>query len=360
MTTAPLRTLPPFYCPIGPAISPKAAVLEQRAVSWIAEMGLSSGTPELDCFIGTHAAEAVCRMVPDADNEDRMLLFALWIYWAFSWDDGNERRSRDLGTTGMVEQVSRMLAVMEAPGSRLLGADPHATAMADIMRRLHDTATPTQVQRFIAAHRRWLLAEVWDIANHERGVLPSLDDFTVIRLGTAGGEIALTWLEIAAGPEIPGDELNSLPVRAAIEAATLVTGWDNDIYSHIKEQIQGTTGQGSFNIIKVLTHHNHCTLEQALTETIAIRDRTLTLFLKLSHHLKHHCSHELSDFLDNLAHAIRANIEWSANAPRYIGNANPISIQWAQHPSDTTPTAPNISSITWWWAQLGSRCGAHA
>src|SRR5262249_5107351 len=127
------------------------------------------------------------------------------------------------------------------------------------------------------------------------------------------------FIEIANGIEVPGEQLYSDVVQAATEAAGSIVGCDNDLLSYAKEDGQESP---ALNIVHVLAHHNHCTVQQAAADEQAIRDRIMTLFLGLRRKIAGGADPVLRRYLDGLGHYIRSNIQWSNTAPRYASPRN--------------------------------------
>ncbi|PJM97977.1 hypothetical protein CG740_38020 [Streptomyces sp. CB01201] len=339
--------LPAFYCPVEPAIHPRAAALEAQALTWIDSMGLCAGPEERDRMLGSNAAEAVCRISPHAENEDLLLISVLWHYWGFSIDEQHEGTLRSVD---LIDLAARLMGCLEAPGSRLLGDNPHAYALEDIVRRIAQACPVTQVHRFENGLRRWLLGVLWETANRERKIIPTLDEFLVQRLSTSGGAPVFALTEIVNGMELDGHVVDSPRVRTAVEAVTLVTSLDNDLYSYAKEH--HVAHEAAQDAVTVMARHYRCDIPRAVDHVVALRDQAMELFLRLRRSLLDHAEPALARFLDDLGHAIRANIDWSATAPRYVGTGAPQPVRWAPGPTVNGIAAP--ASIAWWWSQDGT------
>ncbi len=349
-----------FYCPIRPAIHPQADLLERRAIAWLDEFGVYRDDLDRARGLDTRSAEFICRVCPNADQEG-LLLFIEWIYWNFTMDDNRyDTGSAATRTADIVDFNCRLIRSVEASRTGLLGIDPLAPGTEDLANRIRAYATPVQFRRLIDALRHWLHGEAWQASNTERGIMPSVADFAVQRLGSIGMMIFAAFIEIANGIEIPGEQIYSLPVQAATEAIGLIVGWDNDILSYAKNSGQDVLEQ---NIINVLVHHKQCSVRQALTDAVAIRDRVMTLFLRLRKQISRDAGPELRRYLDDLGHFVRSTIEWSETAPRYahpIGSTATSSMKstwgvtFTDVPSDPSTEAPPIASIAWWWDQVDS------
>lgn len=342
---APIR-LRPFYCPVDAAIHPDVARVEQRAIGWIDSIGLYDDEHERKRLLGTKSAEFYARLAPYA-QEDGLQTAVRWVYWGFVFDDVRCDAGAYSGDPeAFLAMAGTVQRALEAPWREVVD-DRFAVSLQDIGRGMAECATPVQVRRFADAHRAWLYAVAWQIANRARGRMPGLDEYTTMRLHSAGGAPTIALLEIANGAEVPGAELDSPAVRALTEMAICVAGWDNDIYSHRKETSEDHTTQ---NLVNVLAHHRGLVPDDAVDHAVALRDRVMTRFLRLRERVAARPGSEaLRAYLDCLGHAVRGNIDWAIEVPRYHGMPHP---GWAAEPTDASPEPLPIPAIAWWWDDL--------
>ncbi|GAA1596414.1 hypothetical protein GCM10009678_92960 [Actinomadura kijaniata] len=348
---APLRP-PPFYCPVEPAIHPRADEIERRAIEWIDRVAFHRDDTDRARLLGTNSAEFYARFAPQG-VEHNVQMAAHWVYWGFAFDDArcdagpfSARPDRFLAMTGPLQRA------LEVPHGAF-GDDPLVTALQDIGRSFQECATPVQVRRFHDAHRAWLFAVAWQISNRARGHMPDLADYTTMRLHSAGGAPTLAMLEIACGAEVPGREMDAPAVRALTEMAVTVASWDNDLHSYNKECGQRHTDQ---NIINVLVHHEGYAPHEALERAVGMRDRVMSRFLELRERVRPRASRELRLYLDCLGHAIRGNIDWAFETLRYNHRdvtSLPLGApEWADRPSDAGTRPLPIPAVAWWWDRL--------
>ncbi|MFF7415421.1 terpene synthase family protein [Streptomyces lydicus] len=350
--------LPPFYCPINESLShPKAAELEQRAIAWIDRFGLYPNETERAWGLATHSADFSCRIIPYGAVEP-LLLFIEWNYWANAVDDWHDSDSVGTRTSGIVDHATRLIRSLEAPGSALLDPGPLTTALNDLVTRTRAMLTPLQLRRFTEGTRDWLLGATWQTANAERGTMPTLNDFAAMRMSVNGTRFTLTWCDIANAIHVPSEVLYSAPVQALTDAAGFIVACDNDLFSYNKEDHQEPWEQ---NLVNVVAQHHGCSPKQALPASVAIRDRAMTLFLRLSEQLARDACPELRRYLISLGHYISGCIEWQNVAPRYASPRNrhelPVpgatyGITWRDAPSDASTEPLPIPAIAWWWEQL--------
>lgn len=361
MTQAPLAgwPLPPFYCPIAPAMHPKAAELERSAIEWVDAAGICRDEADRAWNVATHATDFSCGMIPEGP-EELVLLFILWNHWAFALDDAHDAGSAPMRTADIIDLNIRISRALEAPGSGLLNAGPFAVALADLVDRTRALTTPVQLRRLGEGVRDWLLGAAWQASNTERGVMPTLAEYIAGRLSSVGTRFDATFVEIANGIEVPGEQLYTDAVQAATEAAGFIVGCDNDLLSYAKENSQETPAQ---NIVNVLAHHNRCSPQQALPAALAIRDRTMMLFLRLRGKIAEHADPVLRCYVDGLGHYIRSNIQWSNTAPRYASPRNlhelpvpgaTLNVTFTDRPIDPGTGPLPVPVAAWWWQALAA------
>ncbi|MFF9481129.1 terpene synthase family protein [Streptomyces sp. NPDC014733] len=353
--------LPPFYCPITLTgdIHPRHAELERRALEWIDSYGLYPDATERAWGLATHSAEFSCRIIPHGEPEP-LLVFMMWNYWAHAVDDWLDSGSNATATGKVVDTSIRLLRALEYPGSSMMPPSPYTDALHDLVGRTRAVLSPWQLRRFTDGVRDWLFASSWQTANAERGVMPSLNDFAAMAVSINGTRFSLTWGEVANGVDLPPDVQCSPAVQALTDAAGFLVGTDNDLFSYAKEDHLEIPEQ---NLINVIAHERGCTPAEALTEAVGLRDRTMTLYLRLRDQLAADGDPMMRRYLDTLGDYIAGCIVWQNNAPRFASprNRNPLPvpgssfhITYRDTPSDPSTDAPALPAIAWWWDQLTS------
>lgn len=301
--------------------------------------------------VATHSADFMARFAPVAD-EDRLLATALWVYWGFAFDDARcdsgPLSTRPAQFNALAGQVQRACETDRAEPD-----DRYARALQDIMRRFRSLTPPTQVARFVHAHRAWLSGVAWQIGNQAVGRMPGLDEFLAMRLLSAGGHPTFALLEPATGAYVPDREMHRPAVQALTEMAIMVASLDNDRHSLHKELSRGQTDQ---NIYTVLMAERALPLQQAVHEASALRDRVLLRFLRLHDRVRPTAGPELATYLQGLRHGMRGNNEWGLRVPRYLSlghwpdEREDLLVTFAEEPSDSRPgPVEGAPCIAWWW-----------
>ncbi|POX45098.1 hypothetical protein C3489_35015 [Streptomyces sp. Ru71] len=343
--------LPPLFCPLESAVHPRVRQVEKRAVEWIEGSGMCASEREKAWVVATHSADFMARFAPVAD-EDRLLATALWVYWGFAFDDARcdsgPLSTRPAQFNALAGQVQRACETDRAEPD-----DRYARALQDIMRRFRSLTPPTQVARFVHAHRAWLSGVAWQIGNQAVGRMPGLDEFLAMRLLSAGGHPTFALLEPATGAYVPDREMHRPAVQALTEMAIMVASLDNDRHSLHKELSRGQTDQ---NIYTVLMAERALPLQQAVHEASALRDRVLLRFLRLHDRVRPTAGPELATYLQGLRHGMRGNNEWGLRVPRYLSlghwpdEREDLLVTFAEEPSDSRPgPVEGAPCIAWWW-----------
>ncbi|MDI5961153.1 selina-4(15),7(11)-diene synthase [Streptomyces sp. SL13] len=343
-----LISVPPIYSPFWPAIHPHHERVERRTAAWAETYIVSEGLRAnlVAQGIGGFAA----RILPEGD-EAVVDILADFVIWLFGVDDGYcedgalGTRPGELATT-----LSRLLRVAQNPQAPLLEGDQLANGLRDLRQRISARgATPAQVARWVDALREYFLSVVCEAHYRSQGLIPDLDDYTLMRIYDGATTVVLPLLELGGGYELSPDERDRDEVRAVAEMASMIICWDNDIFSYHKES--GSSGY-YLNVLRVLTHHYGLTLDEALAQAIAQRDRVTTLFVDLCAELYRSASPQLERYLDSLAHFVRGSQDWGISSRRYLTpGADPADLptHFRSNPTDSSSRPLGIAPIAWWW-----------
>ena|GEM_PF-4431784 len=350
--------LPPFYSPFNEyLVHPRAAEVAERAVAWTDRFGIYPNATERAWGLATHSADFSCRIIPGGDVE-ALVLFAQWNYWANAVDDWQDSADTPVSTAAITDHSVRLARALEAPGSAMLPPNPLTTALDDLVARTRAFLTPFQLRRFTEGARDWLLGAGWQSANAERGVMPSLADFTSTGALANGTRFSLTWSDAAHGIHLPPDVLYSAPVQVLTDAAGFVVSADNDLFSYDKDDDQEPWEQ---NLVNVIAAEYGCGPAEAVPHAVALRDRVMAFMVRLREQVARTADEPLRRYLATLGYYVSGSIEWQSRAPRYASprNRNPLPVEGAtipvsyrDTPSDPDPEQPPLPVFAWWWRQL--------
>jgi terpene synthase-like protein len=320
--------------------------MAEETQSWAERFGLPSTG---DARAAWGSADFYARFAPSGDF-DGTLLAVHWVYWGFAFDDAYCDTGPYSGDPAAFARLSvsvqRAVEVPHTPPP----TDPFMAALHDIGTRMRKLASPGKNRRFHAAHQAWLCGVQWQIANQASGLVPSLDDYLLMRLHASGGEPTFALLEVANGlPDIPPDEVGGPAVRALTEMAIMVAALDNDRHSAAAEAARGHTGQ---NIFSVLANAPDVPAAEVSDLAVGLRDHILGMFLGLRDRVVANASPALRRYLADLGHGIRGNAEWGQRAARYLAagdGESPAVANWADAPLDSAGRTLRPPAFSWWW-----------
>lgn len=363
---APGFDLPPFYCPTEYVLHPDLADLERRCITWIDEQGLCSSPLQRAWSVtGTRVSLAFCGFTPESDPE---LLYPelLWAYWVMAIDDAHLHEGEGF-TSGQGEHPEVAIAdlagklnlVLAGPGQNQWPNNRFVSSLSDIGDKLRAVASPAQYARFTASHLQWSMGELWAAVNRSTNTGLTLEKYLVQRNWAVGLEPTFALNDISDGVHLSAQETHAPLMQAARQAASSVVGWDNDLISYPKEVYQGDTAT---NGVTVMANHLGCPLQDAVAEVVALRDRTMALFLALADQLDRTGSPAVLRCTRHMRLSVRSILEWSSAIPRYRmfdqtqypEPVEQVPMEWTTTPSDPSMSAPDLGPIAWWWDQLES------
>lgn len=337
-------------------IHPKLAEIEQQAIIWLDKFHLYKSEADRARLIGTKATDFCARITPNA-IEENFLGFVQWTYWGFALDDAidNAKCETDQPSTPteFTDLVISILCIWENPSAPLFSNNSLFVALQDISQNFRKYATPAQIQRLTYAHSHWLLGVAWQLDNRSHNYISSVNDYLRLRGHHAAGRPVSWFIDVANGMEVPIQEMNSPIVITMTEMCSLIAALDNDFVSYKKE----IHHQQAETIMDLLMYHNHCTLEQAMSDALTIRDRLMHLFLCLRDQILPQASPNLSSYLIGMGNVIRGNFDWSLKTLRYSSveessttpfYAQAFTPEWVEKNEIYTMPLP-FSAVSWWW-----------
>jgi hypothetical protein len=347
--------LEPFYCPFEPTINPHAESIEARCVEWIDRFELYANAQQRERLIATRAAEIYSRALPEADPE-RVADVAKWLYWGFATDDLlYDNGPTSVSATDFLRVGAVLVRLAEEPRTRFDWEPPYCDALRDLALAVRGHATPGQWVEWGHLARAWFFGMAWDVANAERRLPPSLNEYLTMRMHTGGIPSFITTLGIANSSELSPDVAGSMPVRVVIEAWSTLALLLNDLMSYAKELANGDT---SSNIVSVIAQERECSPGQAVPEAYALADRIAALFLALRARLLAGGEEQMRTFIAGLEHSWRGILDWGFSTARYARGGDPDApiLQpfpgWAADLRDGALEPLPYPSIAWWWEEI--------
>lgn len=298
----------------GPfATSPHAEATEQQTTHWLHEFPLINSPSGLKTLCNI-TSQGVARVLPAADRDGVFLCADLFL-WLTAFDDarGESEGARD--TARLVRHISQcvhLLAGHEEPAGE---AGVYTAALRDLLRRLHERATPTQYLRLTAHLRDNLFGILWEAHHLDRPDQVSLSDYRAMRPHTVFVRTVMATAEVVLGYELTEEQRVSAAVRELEKAVADLAGWINDLASYAKETDHG--GQTPLSLPTLLSRYHECDLEGAFRlGSRMCEDRASTARLRITELTVNNRNPQLADHARAME-AVAASYIWHTGHARY-------------------------------------------
>lgn len=344
--SAELFTIPPFYIgPIRGAAPRETDQATARGAAWMSHMGIDA--PQVAAAeIGRLVALTAPGTLPE--RLQPVVDLNLW-YHAFD-DYGDVSAPAQLAA--YEDRVVRLVHILDSPEASTLD-DPFARALGDVRRRIASFATPAQLTEWVSGVQNYLMYELWEKNNRACGRTPDLEDYTTYCVQGRAARPSMSLLGPLAGFEAPTGHPD---LRALTQISCLIATWDNDIYSWPKERFEP---DHQHNLLNVLAHAEGTSPRTTLHQAVAMRDRTMVLFLRLSERVTTCGPPGAARYAEALGSWLRGQIEWAMTSLRFadprFGAVMPTA--WAARPTDAADEPLAIRPVAWWWTRMSApRC----
>lgn len=171
--------------------------------------------------------------------------------------------------------------------------------------------------------------------------MPTLNDYLLARSDDCAGSWMVPFYPLIGGYRLTPEEASDPLTLILTDLVPLIGALDNDVISHHRE-----AAIGEFNVLDVLRNENSgYPLADAVTDAIALRDRLMTLYVRIRDHLARTAGPRLARFAHDIGYIVRGHMEWALETSRYR------TPRTRRPESSTTPprspsTGPNILPTT--------------
>ncbi|MFF4433843.1 terpene synthase [Streptomyces sp. NPDC001513] len=243
--------------------SPLAQPVEEHAQAWLHHYRLPEDPALRERVARTCLGTTTASVYPGAGQEV-LELGADLIIWLTAFDDTHVEAP---GSTAahLTEQLAVFAGILEQGGPTT--GTGFASALADLVRRMHTALTPGQRARLTSSFYTAFLGWNWELSLHGRPV--GLDEYNAMRPHTVYGSIVTTLIEPGAGLDLPDGVRDTPDIRQLNRTASLLSGWINDLYSFTYEQ--GTQSPPP-SLPTVLAHQHHLPLPEAFATAVRMFD----------------------------------------------------------------------------------------
>ncbi|WP_285546448.1 terpene synthase family protein [Streptomyces lavendulae] len=251
----------------------------------------------------------------------------------------------------LIHRAARFTAVIDAPETGHDDPDPWTRAWAAALDDLRACALPAPWQRARDGIRAYALGCVHEASLRRTASLPPLDHYLPFRYALASGRWMAALVEIGGEFDLPPDEIGSPLVHAAQETALTAAFLDNELLSRGKEEARGEYDCGLIPVL--LAEPAPRTLQQAVDDATALRDRIMDLHLRLAAAVRAGGSPGTRDYVELLGRASAGITTFSRDTLRYTTPHQPKPpVTSAATPPPRGPYRSRLPPQIGRWTQL--------
>lgn len=303
--------LPALTCPFPSDVNPHVDEIDRDTMSWLAASGMIADGEQMERFrsagygwLGArtypYAPRALCQVATD------------WCVWLFAFDDAyceSDRRAAEI-----TRALPRLFEVIDDLHGTEPVDDVFARALLDIKARISAYGTADQLDRWRAATKDYLFAQVWEAANREDDVTPTFADYVFMRRRTGAMLTVFALIDLSARVCLTWDEWRHPAVTAMTRHANDVVVWDNDLISYAKER--GAVNARN-NLVSVLVACTDCAVQEAMDRIGMMRDQAIAAMVALEPVTSSLRSPAVSAYVRGLQYWVSGSVDYSLTSSRY-------------------------------------------
>jgi len=315
---------PNLLCPFPTAINPHAQAVQSATAAWAAQIGLLTSNRSIQRFERAQYGILMARAYPTARMTELQVITD-WNTWLFAVDDAADESGLGRDATRLTGYLNQLSGILHgAP----LGDErsPVFLGAADLARRLRACGDLTWLSRLLQRFRDYCAANVWEATNRSLGRVPSVAEYSSMRMNTGAVYCYLTLIELAARVRLPEEVLTHPAVRRLEQLTNQAICWSNDVISCEKEARHGDV----HNLVLIL-HSQGCTFTSAQAQVVDRYNAAVQEFLhgqKALPSFDPALTEALDQYVAGMRFWMRANLDWSATTVRYAA-ALPASVDLA-------------------------------
>lgn len=317
--------IPPLPCPFPNEINVHAAEVDEESHKWLAASNMLKGADTIEHFRRSKIGLLAARTNPEVPR-DSLRLINDWYNWLFAFDDafceGELMGHRASALARALPPLLEILDDRREPDDK----DPFGLALNELLHRIVATSTPAQVDRWRITVKEYLFAQIWEAANREVDLIPTPQDYILMRRITGATYTCFALIDAGGGYRLEAEEWHHPDVRMLSDLACDLIGWDNDLLSYAKEC---DNDKARHNLVTVLATHRNLTLQDALLEVSDMHNQAIAAFLDRRAALEEWAPPPVRTYVRGLEHWVRGHIEFSLGSARYV-HAWPEGTCWPQ------------------------------
>ncbi|MEU4508802.1 hypothetical protein AB0G05_04840 [Nonomuraea wenchangensis] len=315
--------IPPLPCPFPNEINEHGVAVDAESHTWLAATHMLKGAETIEHFRRSKIGMLAARTNPTVPR-DSLRLINDWYNWLFAFDDAFcEGELMGHRASALARALPPLLEILD--GRREPDeSDVFGVALRELLHRISELATPAQVDRWRTTVKEYLFAQIWEAANREVDLIPTPEDYVMMRRITGATYTCFALIDVGGGYRLEAEEWHHPDVRTLSDLACDLIGWDNDLLSYAKER---DNDKARHNLVTVLATHKSLTLQDALVEVAQMHNDAVAAFLDRRAALDRWATLPVRKYVRGLEHWVRGHIEFSLGSARYVG-AWPDDTRW--------------------------------
>ncbi|MEV4599231.1 hypothetical protein AB0K15_17685 [Amycolatopsis sp. NPDC049253] len=349
-----MPVIPALWAPFPSAINPGQERAARENVDWLDHHRICASPRERARMRASCPEGLAARGYPVADPE-RLRWATDFVSLLFAIDDSYcDEGPLVKHPADLCRIMTQLQWVVNTPHAHTTGLTPIASGLRDLRLRLDELAHPVQVARWVATMRTYLLTQTLLAHNRSAGVVPSLNDYLLVRTESGGIKPFTAIHDVIGGYVLPERDWTSSAAWVYAEAFSLIICAENDLVSYHKEAVAGTSDRQNF--VDIVMAERGCAVEEAVAEVVLLHDRTMRLYLTLRTQIEALAGTELRRWLSTSDAWLRGQHEWSLEARRYTGHNSAAGLPTTLADTPTADSDLNqpypAEPISWWWDLL--------
>ncbi|MGW4094953.1 terpene synthase family protein [Nocardia sp. NPDC004750] len=322
--------IPDLFCPFPSDVHPHREVLASRTRAWLAEFGILASDREVRRSEQARWDMLVGLMYRRGDV-DRVQIASDIVWWYCQYDEAGFERPTELGDPATAaHNMAVVQRVADDPGQELDGADAYQLAWQDVMVRLRQVLSSSQMTRFRHGISLQVLANAWESIYVRANVVPSLADYCTIRRYNSGaGTFLAVLLEMCGGYDLTESRWSQPEVQRLNALVDDIFGYTNDVMAFEREL---SIRSIPMNLVAILAHHNRLSAQQALDAAAELHRDQTRHYQELSASLRQNADEPLRSYLNDLDYFVAGDQKYYEYSRRYcgteeFGDDNPATVE---------------------------------
>ncbi|PSL45353.1 hypothetical protein CLV51_10455 [Chitinophaga niastensis] len=308
LTTIPL---PVLNCPFPESLNANVYEADRHTASWVRKFGLVTDSTLWNTYHKQKFTWMVARMFPNASFSS-LCIASDFNTLLFLWDDHLDAPSPDVVNAGFEYTVKSIMQILQTGKVYTLQTGgPILSAMSDIWQRMQLISTRAWQIRFARSLKAAFMANSWRMQHVDNAKKISLKEYIRFRPQIGGANFFLDLAMLMGEINLPANLLSNRLVKNMGLYCSQTICWANDLFSFTKESALGD----ELNLVMLLKHHHHLSLEKAVEQAVKIHNSEVALFNNTADVLIALCASELKPVLEQYALTLglmmRGNIDWS-------------------------------------------------